>query len=198
MLKDPLYHSLFALKREVRELRPALAGSVLALCVIVSFGLWYFGLGSNSILQLSRHIRPASTQNRTMVRKRIIIPSLVNERVDLPPSAGRVGERSTVTVALGDASAVPSQMEKPEGDTPSLILGDGLTLEDEITASNATPHIKLCAIAWDENPYKSIAVLNDKILHEGDFLGEVRILRIKPDRVVLMQGNDHIIKRIHT
>ncbi|MGD8434359.1 MAG: OmpA family protein, partial [Syntrophobacterales bacterium] len=59
------------------------------------------------------------------------------------------------------------------------------------------PALELSAIAWDENRARSIAVINQRIVHEGDFIGEVRVLQIKPNRVVLLSGDEHIIKKIH-
>lgn len=41
-------------------------------------------------------------------------------------------------------------------------------------------------------------VLNERILHEGEFLGETRVLRIHLDHVVLVSHNYQIIERIYT
>jgi outer membrane protein OmpA-like peptidoglycan-associated protein len=58
--------------------------------------------------------------------------------------------------------------------------------------------LSLSAIAWNEDPAKCIAVVNDRIVHEGDFLGELRVLRIQRDHVVLLDGNEHVIRGMHT
>jgi outer membrane protein OmpA-like peptidoglycan-associated protein len=71
------------------------------------------------------------------------------------------------------------------------------SITEPLLAEDDLPDLRLNAIAWDENPGRSIAVLNEKILHEGEFLGDVRVLRINPDHVVLICGQEHVIKRIH-
>jgi outer membrane protein OmpA-like peptidoglycan-associated protein len=98
---------------------------------------------------------------------------------------------------------------EPDGTVPVALYGEETKIKPDYHAPELTgireplatqdvlPNIKLNAIAFDENPERSIAVLNDRIVHEGDFLGEVRVLRIKPNHVVLLQGDIHIIKKIH-
>jgi outer membrane protein OmpA-like peptidoglycan-associated protein len=68
----------------------------------------------------------------------------------------------------------------------------------ELLATGDATTIRLNAIAWDKDPARCIAVVNDKIVHEGDFLGELRVLHINPDHIVLIHGNEHIIKSIYT
>jgi hypothetical protein len=60
------------------------------------------------------------------------------------------------------------------------------------------PPFTLSAIAWDEDPGRRFVVLNERILHEGEFLGETRVLRIHRDHVVLLNHNQQIIERIYT
>lgn len=57
--------------------------------------------------------------------------------------------------------------------------------------------VKLNAIAWEEDESRRIAVLNEKVLHEGDFFGPARLVRIHPDYVVLLCKNEYVLKRIH-
>jgi outer membrane protein OmpA-like peptidoglycan-associated protein len=105
--------------------------------------------------------------------------------------------------------AVDGIIVEPDGTVPVTLYGEATklspdsaateidSLRESLSTEEALPHIKLNAIAWDENPGSSIAVLNDRIVHEGDFLGDVRILRIKPNHVVLLHGDEHVIKKIH-
>jgi type II secretory pathway predicted ATPase ExeA len=60
------------------------------------------------------------------------------------------------------------------------------------------PPFTLSAIAWDKDAKRRFVVLNERILHEGEFLGEARVVRIHPDHVVLVHHNDEIIERIYT
>jgi hypothetical protein len=57
---------------------------------------------------------------------------------------------------------------------------------------------KLGAIAWDENPAQRLAVLDDRILHEGDVLGGAAVLRINPDHVVFDYRGELFIKKINS
>jgi type II secretory pathway predicted ATPase ExeA len=65
-------------------------------------------------------------------------------------------------------------------------------------APGLLPPFTLSAIAWDKDAKRRFVVLNERILHEGEFLGEAQVLRIHPDRVVLLHHNDEIIERLHT
>jgi type II secretory pathway predicted ATPase ExeA len=65
------------------------------------------------------------------------------------------------------------------------------------TARGSMPPFTLSAIAWDEDPIRRFVVLNGSILHEGEFLGETRVLQIHEDYVVLLHHNEQIIERIH-
>ena len=65
-------------------------------------------------------------------------------------------------------------------------------------APGLSPPFTLSAIAWDEDPKRRFVVLNERILHEGEFLGETRVLRIHLDHVVLVSHNYQIIERIYT
>jgi type II secretory pathway component PulC len=56
----------------------------------------------------------------------------------------------------------------------------------------------LNAIAWDENPDQRLAVINDRILHEGDLVGGATVLRINPDHVVFSDRGDVFIKNINS
>jgi hypothetical protein len=57
---------------------------------------------------------------------------------------------------------------------------------------------KLSAIAWDENPDQRLAVINDRILHEGELVGGATVLRINPDHVVFSDRNEVFIKEINS
>jgi len=77
--------------------------------------------------------------------------------------------------------------------TSSRILTDS-----EIQPLNELFSCKLSAIAWDENPDQRLAVINDRILHEGDLLGEATVLRINPDHVVFSDRDEVFIKKINS
>jgi hypothetical protein len=58
--------------------------------------------------------------------------------------------------------------------------------------------LKLNAIAWDENPDQRLAVIGDRILHEGDLLGGATVLRINPDHVLFSDRGEVFIKEINS
>ena len=58
--------------------------------------------------------------------------------------------------------------------------------------------LKLNAIAWDENPDQRLAVIGDRIIHEGDLLGGATVLRINPDHVVFSDRGEVFIKEINS
>jgi len=58
--------------------------------------------------------------------------------------------------------------------------------------------LKLNAIAWDENPDQRLAVIGDRILHEGDLVGGATVLRINPDHVLFSDRGEVFIKEINS
>ena len=185
---DPLYQPLYGPIPKQRTMRTALAGAALALTAGVLFGLWYFGFGGKYFSQGAGPEAQMFMESRTLIRKPIVLPefpkNLAAEEVDVIT----VGPDETVPVALyGEDARVP----------PDYHASELTGIREPLETVDALPDIKLNAIAWDEDPERSIAVLNDRIVHEGDFLGEVRVLRIKPNHVVLLQGDVHLIKKIH-
>jgi len=117
-----------------------------------------------------------------------MIPEFAKKLADEQVDGTTVEPEGTVPVALyGEETKLTPDYHAPE------VTG----IREPLATQEALPDIKLNAIAWDEDPERSIAVLNDRIVHEGDFLGEVRVLRIKPNHVVLLEGDVHIIKKIH-
>jgi general secretion pathway protein A len=185
---DPLYQPLYGAMPKQRTMRTALAGAALALTAGVFFGLWYFGFGSKYFSQVIGPTAQLSLENRTLIRKPIMTPEFAKKLADEQVDGTTVEPDGTVPVALyGEETKI-----KPDYHAPELT-----GIREPLATEDVLPYIKLNAIAFDENPERSIAVLNDRIVHEGDFLGEVRVLRIKPNHVVLLQGDIHIIKKIH-
>jgi type II secretory pathway predicted ATPase ExeA/outer membrane protein OmpA-like peptidoglycan-associated protein len=185
---DPLYQPLYGPIPKQRTMRTALAGAALALTVGVLFGLWYFGFGSKYFSQMAGPKAQLSIETRTLIKKPIVLPELARSPAAEEVDVITVESDETVPVALyGEEARVP----------PDYHASDLTGIREPMETVDALPGIKLNAIAWDEDSERSIAVLNDRIVHEGDFLGEVRVLRIKPNHVVLLQGDVHLIKKIH-
>ncbi len=186
---DPLYQPLFGSKTKQWSTRAASAGALLALGVGVLFGLSHFGVGSKYLPGKIWEFSQVTAKHRTLIKKPINVPQLANKVEKEPENEGIVTQEGAVPVVAFDEAALASP-DSQHIEITSLV-------EPQATV-DLLPDLKLNAIAWDENSASSIAVLNDRIVHEGDFLKDVRVLRIKPNHVVLLQGDEHIIKRIHT
>jgi hypothetical protein len=91
--------------------------------------------------------------------------------------------------------------EVGRGDDGGIVVGPVRKEIAEMRSSavpGLLPPFTLSAIAWDDDPRRRFVVLNERILHEGEFLGETRVLRIHLDHVVLLNQNQQIIERIYT
>jgi type II secretory pathway predicted ATPase ExeA/outer membrane protein OmpA-like peptidoglycan-associated protein len=185
---DPLYLPLYGGKPRQRTMKTTLAGAALALCVGISLGLYHFGLGGKYLSLRSSPGIHRAPENYTFIKKPIVLPELVQSPVAEPEDGIIVEPDVTVPVAVYDDTPLVPPGSRAAGLSSGV---ESVYTEDEL------PELKLSAIAWDQNPERSIAVVNDRIVHEGDFLGEVRILRIKPNQVVLLRGDEHIIKKIN-
>ena len=184
---NPLYQPLFAARAKHWSMRTAFAGTAMALCVGVFVGLWYFGLGSKYLPIMTGKLNQVTAERRTLIKKPIVIPQLAEKREYEARDGVVVEQEGTLPVVTYDEA--PMQSDSPATELNSIV--EPLSVVDDL------PALELSAIAWDEDRDRSIAVLNHRIVHEGDFIGEVRVLQIKPNHVVLLRGNEHIIKKIH-
>ena len=184
---DPLYQPLFGARATHWSMRTAFVGTAMALCVGIFVGLWYFGLGSKYLPIMTGKLNQVTAERRTLIRKPIVIPQLA-ENLEYKSGDGVVVEQEgTLPVVTYDEAQL-----QPDSQTTELTsMIEPLSIADDL------PDLELSAIAWDENRARSIAVINQRIVHEGDFIGEVRVLQIKPNHVVLLSGDEHIIKKIH-
>ena len=185
---DPLYQPLYGPMPKQRTRRAALAGAALTLTAGLLFSIWYFGFGGKFYSQVTGPTAQLSIENRTLIKKPIVIPEFAKKLADEEVDGATVGPDRTVAVSLSSEETAI---------TPDYYDHEMTGIREPLAIEDALPDIKLNAIAWDENPERSIAVLNERIVHEGDFLGEVRVLRIKPNHVVLLQGDVHVIKKIY-
>jgi outer membrane protein OmpA-like peptidoglycan-associated protein len=159
----------------------------MALCVGGIVGLWYFGLGSKYLPIMTGKLNQVTAERRTIIKQPIIIPQFAEKREYESRDGVVVEQEGTLPVVTYDEA--PLQPDSQATELNSLV--EPLSVADDL------PDLELSAIAWDENRDRSIAVLNQRIVHEGDFIGEVRVLQIKPNQVVLLRGNEHIIKKIN-
>ena len=159
-------------------------------------------------VQLARHPIPAAARS-DMVLSEEETPQLQEER-QAPRSADRAKSRAAQKRYTqrepspgGDDQAIAmlTVAQVGRGDDGGLIVGPARKEAGEmrsLAAPGLVPPFTLSAIAWDEDPRRRFVVLNERILHEGEFLGATRILRIHLDHVVLLNQNQQIIERIYT
>jgi outer membrane protein OmpA-like peptidoglycan-associated protein len=202
VVNDPLYQPLFVSKAKSCSMKAAFASTALALCVGVSLGLWYVGIGGKLLPEKDTGVQHVPVENRTLIKKPIAMPSLADKGGSEPTNAGATVEEATLSALVsGEVTEVQQEFQTPRTTHAAAIfgpLGEQPGSSMQMLATHDQPDLRLSAIAWDEDPARCIAVVNDRIVHEGEFLGELRVLRIKPDHIVLNYGNEHIIKGIHT
>ncbi len=73
-----------------------------------------------------------------------------------------------------------SEIEHKDRKEP--IYTDVLPIENDI--------LKIQAISWSANPSERVAVVNDKVLSEGDFINGYHLLEIQKDQIIL-QNSGH-------
>jgi hypothetical protein len=89
-------------------------------------------------------------------------------------------------------------VSRVEPASPTTAASAGILPASEMPSLDELFRCKLGAIAWNENPAQRLAVLDDRILHEGDVLGGATVLRINPDHVVFDYRGELFIKKINS
>jgi len=174
-------------RKKVSSVIPALTGLVLGLIVAgVFFTANYsnllrykFELDSRAIMLSHSEDHSAKTANVGAVRD-----SIIDESRDLRP-VDIDGQRQLLGL-------------QPQSNGSTGVTSDGIFPAPEVPALSELFNCKLSAIAWDENPDQRLAVINDRVLHEGDLLGGATVLRINPDHVVFSDRGDVFIKNINS
>lgn len=77
--------------------------------------------------------------------------------------------------------AIPSPLEtqNPTPGAPKIV----------IKPYRGDPPIKLQAIAWSENPTQRLAVINDIVAKEGQWIGDILLERIQPEKIIIRKGS---------
>ena len=113
---DPLYQPLYGAMAKQRTMRTALAGAALALAAGVFFGLWYFGFESKYFSQVSGPTAQLSAENRTLIKRPIMIPEFAKRLADEQVDGTAVESERTVPVALyGEETEIAPDYHGPEG-----------------------------------------------------------------------------------
>jgi len=174
-------------RKKVSSVIPALTGLIVGLIVAgVFFTANYsdllrykFELDSRAIMLSHSEDHSAKAANVGAVRDSIIDESRDLRAVDID------GQRQLLGL-------------QPQSNGSTGVTSAEILPAPEVPALSELFNCKLSAIAWDENPDQRLAVINDRVLHEGDLLGGATVLRINPDHVVFSDRGDVFIKNINS
>ena len=159
-------------------------------------------------VQIARHPIPAAARGDAVLNEEKT--AQLQEERRAPRLADKIGgsaarkryaQRESSRDGGDDAIAMLTVAQVGRGDDGGVVVGPVRKEVAEMRSpavSGLLPPFILSAIAWDEDPRRRFVVLNERILHEGEFLGETRVLRIHLDHAVLLHHNEQIIERIYT
>jgi hypothetical protein len=111
------------------------------------------------------------------------------------PSASGPRPGELVPVARTNPPAPSAPAPGPQAADPSR-SGPAPAAKEIGNAAGTAPDIRLSAIAWDADPARRIVIMNDKILHEGESLGQTKVARIEADHVELVRDGESVVKRL--
>ncbi len=91
---------------------------------------------------------------------------------------------------------VPEPVRQPRTDEPKTPMAPSSKAQ---TAPPAAPTIaakpyhgdtpiKVQAIAWSDNPAQRLAVINDTVAREGQFIGDILVVGIQPEKIIIRKG----------
>jgi hypothetical protein len=187
-------------RKKVSSVIPALSGLVVGLILAgVFFTANYSDLLRYKFELDSRAIMLSHSENSSAKTAKIGIvgDTVIDESGEL--RAVGTDDRAQVpgfqTQSMGIAGVTP-EFESVSPTTAATSAG--ILSASEVPAIAELFECKLSAIAWDENSDQRLAVINDRILHEGDLVGGATVLRINPDHVVFSDRGAVFIKEINS
>jgi hypothetical protein len=179
---------------------PALTGLVLGLIVAGVFLTanyadllrYKFELDSRAIM-----LSHSEDHSAKAAKVGVVGDSIIDEARDLR-AAGTDGQRQLLGLQAQSTGKAGVSPEFEPGLATRPLTSAGILTDSEISPLAELYTCKLSAIAWDENPDERLAVINDRILHEGDLVGGATVLRINPDHVVFSDHEEVFIKEINS
>jgi hypothetical protein len=185
--------------KKVSSFIPALTGLVVGLILASVFLTanytdllrYKFDLDARAIMLSQKEDHFAKATEAGVIRDSIIDESRELRAVGIDGQTQLPGLQPSSIVNGGVVSRV-----EPASPTTTAASA-GILPASEMPSLDELFRCKLGAIAWDENPAQRLAVLDDRILHEGDVLGGATVLRINPDHVVFDHRGELFIKKIN-
>jgi hypothetical protein len=186
--------------KKVSSFLPALTGLVAGLILASVFLTanytdllrYKFDLDARAIMLSQKEDHFAKATEAGVIRDSIIDESSELRAVGIDGQTQLPGLQPNSIVNDGVVSRV-----EPASPTTTAASA-GILPASEMPSLDELFRCKLGAIAWDENPAQRLAVLDDRILHEGDVLGGAAVLRINPDHVVFDYRGELFIKKINS
>jgi hypothetical protein len=187
-------------RKKVSSVIPALSGLVVGLILAgVFFTANYSNLLRYKFELDSRAIMLSHSENSSTkaAKTGVIGDTIIDESGELRA----VGTDDQTQVPGFQAQSMGAALVTPEFEPAAPTTAStsaGLLSASEVPAIAELFECKLSAIAWDENSDQRLAVVNDRIVHEGDLIGGAAILRINPDHVVFSDRGAVFIKEINS
>ena len=186
--------------KKVSSFIPALTGLVVGLILAgVFFTASYsdllrykFDLDARAIMLSHSEDRSAKAANVGIVGNSIIDESPELRAVGIDGQTQLPGLQAQSMANAGVVSQLEPTLPKTGATSTGIFPASEMPSLDELF------RCKLGAIAWDKNPDQRLAVIDDRILHEGDLLGGATVLRINPDHVVFSDRGEVFIKKINS
>jgi hypothetical protein len=186
--------------KKVSSFIPALTGLVAGLILASVFLTanytdllrYKFDLDARAIMLSQKEDHFAKATEAGVIRDSIIDESREFRAVGIDSQTQLPGLQPNSIVNGGVVSRVEPASPTTTAASAGILLSSDMPSLDELF------RCKLSAIAWDEKPDQRLAVLDDRILHEGDLLGEATVLRINPDHVVFDHRGELFIKKINS
>jgi len=147
---------------------------------------------------ISRPVRPALTTMETASRSaeaETRSPSPQPNRLSPRPKGPDSPASDSTTAPLKPVASVSRPAASPQGDAPSPPSRSSkkpsprTKLPDSLTRLSQSS-LKLQAIAWSDEVQKRLAVINGRILREGESVDGFVIKQIRRDDVVLSDGKE--------
>jgi hypothetical protein len=183
-------------RKKVSSAIPALSGLVVGLILAgVFFTANYSNLLRYKFELDSRAIMLSHRENSSVKAAKlgVVGDTIIDESREL--RAVGTDDQGFQGQSMGIAGVTP---EFEPASPTTAATSAGLLSASEVPAIAELFDCKLSAIAWDENSDQRLAVINDKILHEGDLVGGATVLRINPDHVVFSDRGAVFIKEINS
>lgn len=113
-----------------------------------------------------------------------------NQPIDREPPAARPLSKSRPQPASPAAPPQTGEKASKPATVKAVNPGRPSSAEQSPTYSRLqSADLELQAIAWSPEPAKRIAVINGRIVREGEAVGAYTLMRIRPDDIVLHDGS---------